>query len=46
MIIKLRFFEGKTQLYIAEYLKCSQMHVSRLIQDSLKDLKDILKNKL
>ena len=35
-IIILRFFEGKTQHQIAAIVRISQMHVSRLLQKSLK----------
>jgi RNA polymerase sigma-B factor len=34
-ILHLRFFEGLTQSEIAERLDISQMHVSRLIRNSL-----------
>jgi RNA polymerase sigma-B factor len=34
-ILHLRFFEGLTQSEIAERLGISQMHVSRLIRNSL-----------
>ena len=40
MILYLRFFEGKTQTEIAEELGISQMHVSRLVSQSLQKLRD------
>ena len=40
MILYLRFFEGKTQTEIAEELGISQMHVSRLVSQSLEKLRD------
>ena len=39
MILYLRFFEGKTQTEIAEELGISQMHVSRLVSQSLEKLR-------
>jgi len=38
-ILYLRFFEGKTQTEIAEELGISQMHVSRLVSQSLEKLR-------
>ena len=40
MILYLRFFEGKTQTEIAEELGISQMHVSRLVSQSLEKLRN------
>ena len=39
-ILYLRFFEGRTQTEIAEELGISQMHVSRLVSQSLEKLRD------
>ena len=39
MILYLRFFEGKTQTEIADELGISQMHVSRLVSQSLERLR-------
>jgi RNA polymerase sigma-B factor len=39
-ILYLRFFEGKTQTEIAEELGISQMHVSRLVSQSLEKLRN------
>ena len=39
MILYLRFFEGKTQTEIAEEMGISQMHVSRLVSQSLEKLR-------
>jgi RNA polymerase sigma-B factor len=41
-ILHLRFFEGLTQSEIAERVGISQMHVSRLIRDSLDRIRDEL----
>ena len=38
-ILYLRFFEGKTQTEIADELGISQMHVSRLVSQSLEKLR-------
>jgi RNA polymerase sigma-B factor len=38
-ILYLRFFEGLTQTEIAEQLGISQMHVSRLVSQSLEKLR-------
>ena len=39
-IVELRFFEGFTQLEIAEQIGISQMHVSRLLARSLESLRE------
>jgi RNA polymerase sigma-B factor len=39
-ILYLRFFEGRTQTEIADELGISQMHVSRLVSQSLEKLRD------
>ena len=41
-IIKLRFFEGKTQLEVAEEIHISQAQVSRLEKSALKNMKNYL----
>lgn len=41
-IIYLRFYEGLTQKEIADRLELSQMHISRLLTDSIEILKDVL----
>ena len=41
-IMRLRFYEDKTQSEIAEELGISQMHVSRLMRRCLEDLREIL----
>ena len=38
-IIRLRFFEGKTQMEVAEEIKISQAQVSRLEKNALKSIK-------
>lgn len=43
-IITYRFYEGFTQSEIAKKLDCSQMHISRLINEALNDLKKLLKD--
>jgi RNA polymerase sigma-B factor len=43
-ILHLRFFEGLTQSEIAERLGISQMHVSRLIRNSLDKVRDQLES--
>ena len=40
MILYLRFFEGRTQTEIADELDISQMHVSRLVSQSLERLRE------
>ncbi len=42
-IIKLRFFEGKTQTEVAEEISISQAQVSRLEKNALKSMKNYLK---
>ena len=39
-IVELRFFEGRTQLEIAEEVGISQMHVSRLLARALESLRE------
>lgn len=41
-IIKLRFFEGKTQMEVAEEISISQAQVSRLEKSALKNMKNYL----
>ena len=41
-IIELRFFEGKTQMEVAEMIKISQAQVSRLEKGALKIMKQYL----
>ena len=41
-IISLRFFEGKTQMEVAEYVGISQAQVSRLEKNALKTMKQYL----
>ena len=38
-IIKLRFFEGKTQMEVAEEINISQAQVSRLEKSALKNMR-------
>lgn len=42
-IIKLRFFEGKTQMEVAEQIMISQAQVSRLEKNALRSMRDYLK---
>ena len=42
-IIKLRFFEGKTQMEVAEEIHISQAQVSRLEKSALSHMKNYLK---
>lgn len=42
-IIKLRFFEGKTQIEVAEEIHISQAQVSRLEKNALKSMRGYLK---
>jgi RNA polymerase sigma-B factor len=39
-IVRLRYFEGLTQREIAEHIGISQMHVSRLIKRTVKELRE------
>lgn len=41
-IVKLRFFEGKTQMEIADEIHISQAQVSRLEKTALKTMKNYL----
>lgn len=41
-IIKLRFFEGKTQMEVAEEIQISQAQVSRLEKNALKEMRQYL----
>lgn len=43
-IIKLRFFDGKTQMEVAKHLGISQAQVSRLEKNALKAMQNYLKN--
>jgi RNA polymerase sporulation-specific sigma factor len=42
-IIKLRFFEGKTQIEVADEIHISQAQVSRLEKNALKNMRGYLK---
>ena len=42
-IIKLRFFEGKTQMEVAQEIDISQAQVSRLEKHALKMMKNYLR---
>ena len=42
-IIELRFFEGKTQMEVADEIHISQAQVSRLEKNALKNMKGFLK---
>lgn len=42
LIIRLRFVDGLTQTQIAEQVGVSQMQVSRLLRDALRDLREIV----
>lgn len=42
LIIKMRFFEGKTQMEVAEEIHISQAQVSRLEKGALKELREYL----
>ncbi|NCC45009.1 MAG: sigma-70 family RNA polymerase sigma factor, partial [Clostridia bacterium] len=42
-IIKLRFFEGKTQMEVAREIGISQAQVSRLEKNALKSMKTYLR---
>ncbi|HEX3032704.1 MAG TPA: RNA polymerase sporulation sigma factor SigF [Bacillota bacterium] len=42
MIIMMRFFEDKTQSEVAKYLEISQVQVSRLERQALRNLKELL----
>lgn len=44
-IIRLRFFEGKTQMEVAEEIKISQAQVSRLEKNALKVMRQYLLGK-
>ena len=41
-IIRLRFFEGKTQIEVAEQIHISQAQVSRLEKNALKSMRSYL----
>ena len=41
-IIRLRFFEGKTQIEVAEQIHISQAQVSRLEKNALKNMRTYL----
>ena len=41
-IIRLRFFEGKTQIEVAEQINISQAQVSRLEKNALKNMRTYL----
>jgi RNA polymerase sigma-B factor len=45
-VVYLRFFEGRTQSEIAEQVGVSQVHVSRIIRDTLRRLGDRLGDRL
>jgi RNA polymerase sporulation-specific sigma factor len=42
-IIRLRFFEGKTQIEVADEIHISQAQVSRLEKNALKSMRGYLK---
>ena len=42
-IIELRFFQGKTQMEVAEEIHISQAQVSRLEKNALKTMRSYLK---
>ena len=42
-ILELRFFEGKTQMEVAEEIHISQAQVSRLEKTALKNMKNHLR---
>jgi len=42
-IIKLRYFEGKTQTEISEEIGISQAQVSRLEKNALKEMKNLIR---
>ena len=44
-IIRLRFFEGKTQTEVADEIAISQAQVSRLEKNALKSMRHYLSNK-
>ena len=44
-IIKLRFFQGKTQMEVADEIHISQAQVSRLEKSALKNMKNYLSEK-
>ena len=44
-IIKLRFFQGKTQMEVANEIHISQAQVSRLEKSALKNMKNYLSEK-
>ena len=44
-IIRLRFFEGKTQMEVADEIQISQAQVSRLEKNALKVMKQYLLGK-
>ncbi|WP_342214014.1 sigma-70 family RNA polymerase sigma factor [Nocardia abscessus] len=39
-VLRMRFFEGRTQAQIAEVLGVSQMHVSRVLSRTIADLRE------
>jgi RNA polymerase sigma-B factor len=41
-VLYLRFFESMTQSQIAEHIGVSQMHVSRILEKTLRELRDQL----
>lgn len=42
MILNLRFYEGKTQMEVAEEIGISQAQVSRLEKNALKQMKKLI----
>ena len=42
-IVQLRFYEGKTQMEVAEEIGISQAQVSRLEKNALKNMKNYLR---
>ncbi|WP_131823025.1 sigma-70 family RNA polymerase sigma factor, partial [Mycobacteroides chelonae] len=41
-VLELRFFKGMTQSQIADQIGVSQMHVSRILSDTLRHLREQL----
>ena len=45
-IVRLRFFDGKTQTEVAEEISISQAQVSRLEKNAIKSLRRYLEDKI
>ena len=41
-IVRLRFFEGRSQQEVADRLGLSQMHISRLERSALRQLREVM----